>query len=77
MAFQALRSARTTGNVTPEMGTQGRVPLGQALAGQGFTATGTTGPISFLPSGDRNSNVLLVKVQPGSRSGTGFDFVPF
>jgi branched-chain amino acid transport system substrate-binding protein len=76
-AFQALRSARTTGNVTPEMGTQGRVPLGQALAGQGFTATGTTGPISFLPSGDRNSNILLVKVQPGSRSGTGFDFVPF
>jgi branched-chain amino acid transport system substrate-binding protein len=76
-AFQALRSARTTGNVTPDMGTQGRVPLGQALAGQGFTATGTTGPISFLPSGDRNSNVLLVKVQPGSRSGTGFDFVPF
>lgn len=69
-AFQVLDSAAATG-------TQGRVSLGQALAGQGFMATGTTGAISFLPSGDRNSTVLLVKVQPGSRSGTGFDFVPF
>ncbi len=75
-AFQALRSARSAGNVTPAMGAQGRAALGQALAGQGFTANGSTGPISFLPSGDRNTTVLLVSVEPGSRSGAGFDFVP-
>ncbi|MFQ4137614.1 ABC transporter substrate-binding protein [Nodosilinea sp. PGN35] len=75
-AFQALSSARTVGNVAPGSGTQGRTALGQALAGQGFSATGSTGAISFLPSGDRNTTVLLVEVQPGSRSGTGFDFVP-
>ncbi len=75
-AFQALSSARTVGNVTPDSGTQGRSAMGQALAGQGFAASGSTGAISFLPSGDRNTTVLLVEVQPGSRSGTGFDFVP-
>lgn len=75
-AFQALRSARSAGNVTPAMGQQGRAALGQTLAGQGFAANGSTGPISFLPSGDRNTTVLLVSIEPGSRSGTGFDFVP-
>lgn len=76
-AFQALQAAQSIGKVTPTMGTQGRQALDQALAAQNFTAKGTTGAISFLPSGDRNGSVLLVKVQPGSRSGTGFDFVPF
>ncbi|WP_017299194.1 ABC transporter substrate-binding protein [Nodosilinea nodulosa] len=75
-AFQAFRSAQAVGKVAPASGPQGRVALGQSLAGQGFSATGSTGAISFLPSGDRNTTVLLVKVQPGSRSGTGFDFVP-
>ncbi|TVQ05621.1 MAG: hypothetical protein EA368_18980 [Leptolyngbya sp. DLM2.Bin27] len=75
-AFQALSSARTVGNVAPGSGVQGRTALGQAMAGQGFAASGATGAISFLPSGDRNATVLLVKVEPGSRSGTGFDFVP-
>ncbi|PZV21385.1 MAG: hypothetical protein DCF21_02455 [Leptolyngbya sp.] len=75
-AFQAFRSARSAGNVTAASGQQGRAAIGQALAGQGFSATGSTGAISFLPSGDRNTTVLLVQVEPGSRSGTGFDFVP-
>jgi branched-chain amino acid transport system substrate-binding protein len=75
-AFQALSSARTVGNVTPAQGQQGRAAIGQALAGQGFSANGSTGAIGFLPSGDRNATVLLVEVKPGSRSGTGFDFVP-
>ncbi|WP_052050290.1 ABC transporter substrate-binding protein [Leptolyngbya sp. KIOST-1] len=75
-AFQALSSARTAGNVAPAQGQQGRSALGQALAAQGFSANGSTGAISFLPSGDRNTTVLLVSVQPGNRSGTGFDFVP-
>jgi branched-chain amino acid transport system substrate-binding protein len=75
-AFQVLRAARTSGNVTPAMGQQGRAAIAQALTGQGFSASGSTGAISFLPSGDRNATVLLVQVQPGSRSGAGFDFVP-
>ncbi len=37
---------------------------------------GATGEIRFLPSGDRSGGVTLVTVQPGSLSGTGFDFVP-
>ncbi|WOD39034.1 ABC transporter substrate-binding protein [Nodosilinea sp. E11] len=75
-AFQAFSSAQSVGNITPASGQQGRTAVGQALAGQGFSATGSTGAISFLPSGDRNATVLLVEVQPGSRSGTGYDFVP-
>ncbi|MEB3288848.1 MAG: ABC transporter substrate-binding protein [Leptolyngbya sp.] len=75
-AFQALKAARTGGNVAPGSGVSGRTALATALGGQGFSATGSTGAVSFLPSGDRNATVQLVKVQPGTRSGTGFDFVP-
>jgi branched-chain amino acid transport system substrate-binding protein len=75
-AFQALKTARSVGNVAPGSGTTGRTALASALGGQGFSATGSTGAVTFLPSGDRNATVLLVQVQPGSRSGTGFDFVP-
>ncbi|MGB3202998.1 MAG: ABC transporter substrate-binding protein [Nodosilinea sp.] len=75
-AFQALSAARTKGNVAPGSDTSGRAAIGQALANQGFSANGSTGAIGFLPSGDRNTTVLLVKVQAGNRSGTGFDFVP-
>jgi branched-chain amino acid transport system substrate-binding protein len=75
-AFQTFLAAQSVSNITLASGLQGRVALGQALAGQGFSATGSTGSISFLPSGDRNSTVLLVSVEPGNRSGTGFDFVP-
>lgn len=75
-AMQTLRSARSTASVTPQMGAEGRTKLNSALTGSGFSANGTTGVISFLPSGDRNSKVLLVRVQPGNRSGAGFDFVP-
>ena len=75
-AFQTFLAAQSVSNITLASGLQGRVALGQALAGQGFSATGSTGSINFLPSGDRNSTVLLVSVEPGNRSGTGFDFVP-
>jgi branched-chain amino acid transport system substrate-binding protein len=75
-AMQTLRSARSTASVTPQMGVEGRTKFNSALTGSGFSANGTTGVITFLPSGDRNSKVLLVRVQPGNRSGTGFDFVP-
>lgn len=48
----------------------------QAALSSNFQATGAAQAISFLPSGDRAQRMQLVTVQPGSRSGTGFDFVP-
>ncbi len=48
----------------------------QALRASSFSTPGATGEIRFLPSGDRNQSVQLVQVQPGTRSGFGFDFVP-
>lgn len=77
-ALQVLQAAAATGNVTPALAAPAaRQALAQVLGDSGFTATGSTGAISFLPSGDRNSTVTLVRVEPGQRSGTGFDFVPF
>ncbi len=55
---------------------RGRTELAQVLATSGFAASGATGTISFLPSGDRNGGVVMVKVEPGRRSKTGYDFVP-
>ncbi len=44
---------------------------------QGFTPLqGASGTVRFLPSGDRDGANVLVQVQPGSLSGTGYDFVP-
>jgi branched-chain amino acid transport system substrate-binding protein len=48
----------------------------QALESSGFSVDGATGTVRFLPSGDRNQAMQLVVVQPGNRSGYGFDFVP-
>lgn len=48
----------------------------QTLASSDFSATGASGTIRFLGSGDRNAPVQLVKIVPGSRSGTGYDFEP-
>jgi len=53
-----------------------RTGVQQALASSDFSATGASGTIRFLASGDRNAPVQLVKIVPGSRSGTGYDFVP-
>jgi ABC-type branched-subunit amino acid transport system substrate-binding protein len=48
----------------------------QALASSDFSAIGASGTIRFLASGDRNAPVQLVKIVPGSRSRTGYDFEP-
>lgn len=53
-----------------------REGLQQALSNPGFVASGATGSVQFLPTGDRNSTAVLVKVQSGQASKTGFDFVP-
>ncbi len=48
----------------------------QALFSPDFSASGASGTIRFLTSGDRNAPVQLVKIVPGSRSRTGYDFEP-
>ncbi|MGC9528776.1 MAG: ABC transporter substrate-binding protein [Limnospira sp.] len=48
----------------------------EVLSDPGFSAEGATGTIRFLASGDRNQAVTLVRVEPGRRSGFGYDFVP-
>lgn len=47
-----------------------------ALSASDFSAEGAGGGIRFLPSGDRNQAVQLVKIVKGSRSSFGYDFVP-
>lgn len=53
-----------------------RTGIQQALSAPDFTATGASGDIKFLPSGDRNRPVQLVKIQTGNRTSFGFEFVP-
>ncbi|GAB4216750.1 MAG: ABC transporter substrate-binding protein [Synechococcales cyanobacterium] len=52
------------------------VQLAAALTQSGFGVAGVTGMVSFTPTGERLGKVLLVRVQPGSLSKTGYDFVP-
>jgi branched-chain amino acid transport system substrate-binding protein len=47
-----------------------------ALSSPSFRAMGASGPVRFLPSGDRNAGIQLVQVVTGKKSGFGFDFVP-
>ncbi len=53
-----------------------RLGVKQALSASNFSAMGASGAIRFLPSGDRNAPVQLVKIVPGNRSSTGYDFEP-
>jgi branched-chain amino acid transport system substrate-binding protein len=53
-----------------------RLGVQQALSASDFSATGTSGSIRFLSSGDRMGTIQLVEVRSGNRSGTGYDFVP-
>ena len=48
----------------------------QVLRDAAFSTEGATEGVRFLPSGDRNQPVQLVEIQPGRRSGYGYDFVP-
>jgi branched-chain amino acid transport system substrate-binding protein len=71
MAYDATQAlvAGLEGNPTRE-------GLQQTLSASNFVAEGATGTIRFLPSGDRNQAEQLVMIEPGSRSGYGYDFVP-
>jgi branched-chain amino acid transport system substrate-binding protein len=52
-----------------------RQKLQESLSNPGFSIKGVTGPLQFSLTGDRNKVGALVKVLPGKKSGTGFDFV--
>jgi branched-chain amino acid transport system substrate-binding protein len=47
-----------------------------ALASPDFKVTGAANEVKFLPSGDRNQAIQLVKVQKGTRTSFGYEFVP-
>jgi branched-chain amino acid transport system substrate-binding protein len=53
-----------------------RTGVQQTLKAPSFSAAGASGTVKFLPSGDRNAPIQLVKIVPGQQSGTGYDFVP-
>ena len=53
-----------------------RTGVQQALLSSDFLTEGAAGGIRFLPSGDRNQTVQLVKIQAGSRTSFGYEFVP-
>ena len=52
-----------------------REQLQKSISSSGFLVQGATGNIKFISSGDRHGKANLVKIQPGNRSGTGYDFV--
>lgn len=52
-----------------------RQGIQQTLSNPSFELQGATGAIRFLSSGDRNQPMQLTVVEPGSRSGYGYDFV--
>ena len=71
MAYDAVKAlAAGLANQPSRQGIQ------ESLSKSGFTLDGASGKIRFLASGDRNSPVQLVTVQPGRRSSYGYDFVP-
>jgi branched-chain amino acid transport system substrate-binding protein len=53
-----------------------RQQLQKSLSNPGFSVSGVTGIVQFLPTGDRNQTGRLVKILPGKVSGTGYDFIP-
>lgn len=53
-----------------------REGIAAALSESSFQAEGATTTVRFLPTGDRNQPFELVEVEPGNRSGAGYDFVP-
>ncbi len=53
-----------------------RSGIQQTLSGSGFSATGASGTIQFLPSGDRNQAPQLVIVQPSTETAYGYGFEP-
>lgn len=71
LAYDATKALIAAMEVNPT-----RSGLQAALSSPNFRATGASGEIRFLPSGDRNQNVQLVTVEPGTRTNFDYEFVP-
>ncbi|MGK7953153.1 MAG: ABC transporter substrate-binding protein [Xenococcaceae cyanobacterium] len=54
-----------------------REDVRQSLLNPSFYAEGATNEVTFIPSGDRNMQGTLVRVQPGSQSGVNYTFKRF
>lgn len=54
-----------------------RQTIQQTLTNPSFLTEGAVHDVKFIPSGDRNMKGTLVRVQPGDKSGTGYDFEIF
>ncbi len=71
LSYDALQALVGALKVNPT-----RAGVQTALSNPTFQTTGSSGTVKFQPSGDRNANIQLVKVVPGTKSKLGFDFVP-
>jgi branched-chain amino acid transport system substrate-binding protein len=71
MAYDAAKALIAAIAIAPS-----RTGVQEALSSSSFQAEGASGPIRFLPSGDRNQAVQLVEVQPGDRTQFNYEFVP-
>ncbi|NER27224.1 MAG: ABC transporter substrate-binding protein [Symploca sp. SIO1C4] len=72
----ALSYDATKALITAIKANPSRTGVQQALSASTFYVNGASGMIRFLPSGDRNQGVQLVKIQPGSRTNFTHEFVP-
>ena len=52
-----------------------RISVQKNLSKSNFSTTGASNRVKFLPSGDRSSNIQLVKMQPSGNK-FGYEFVP-
>jgi len=71
MAYDATRAI-----ITGLQQSNTRDGLQKALQNQTFSANGAMRKFQFSQSGDRNRNVILVKVNPNSHTDTGYEFAP-
>ena len=71
MAYDATIALSEALRVDPS-----RDGVAQTLIDPSFAAEGATGTIRFLPSGDRNQPMQLVRVAPSGRTGFGYAFEP-
>jgi branched-chain amino acid transport system substrate-binding protein len=53
-----------------------REGIQHTLASNDFSTPGAADPVQFLPSGDSNAPVQLVRVVRNAKTSTGNDFVP-
>ena len=71
MAYDATQSLIAGIKANPS-----RQGIQQTLSQAGFSVTGASGVVKFLPSGDRNQAVQLVQVEVDPDSEFGYSFLP-